>query len=373
MLIGEHAKSILQKVLAELEVIDYQNNPTHHGGSYLVIPGNAGTRWIIPMQPKFGMPVLNQWQPYGLSSRLKWKLLRLLYRLHLARFIPGVTCITGRDDKSLCAPDTQTEVVPVVYVGTPGAQQKAVVNLVDTGDFRPLSVMKVALSKGAQSSLYREATVLKQLANLGVPYVPLLMQDREEGASTFQTVLSGMPTGRKLTQQHIEWLLALPKTGEVTTLDKQREILQGTLDLCVDQMEPDHKATLVNAIDVVKGQVEIPLVLIHGDFAPWNIIQHPDHSLQVVDWEDAHFDGLPLWDLCHFYYMQAHLFDDMNPTSLLITSNHVSQYMNSLGVHKSLKQQLSLLYCLFQILKGKNVSEEYKYFMFDQLSELCTV
>ncbi len=368
---AEHAKSILKKVLTALESISDQYSAFQHSGCYFVIPGNGLPRWIIPVQPMFGGPILAQWQPYGVLSRLKWKVLRLLYRLQVIKFIPGVYRITSINDKTLDEPVTSTEVVPVVYVGTPGLQQKAVVTLVNTRDANSLAVMKVALANGAYTSLGREAIVLKRLAHLGVTGVPQFVQKNIESECTLQTMLSGRPTSRKMSQLHIDWLLTLPKSEEVTTLDKQAEILRNLLELNMNQFSTCHKTILRCAIDTIKGQNEIPLVLVHGDFAPWNIKQQADRSLLVMDWEDARFDGLPLWDLCHFYFIQAHLFNEMTPISSLKSGVHASRYLNALGMHGSMMQMFSLLYCLFQILSGNNVSKEYKYFLFDQLSELC--
>jgi hypothetical protein len=42
-----------------------------------------------------------------------------------------------------------------------------------------------------------------------------------------------------------------------------------------------------------------PVVVEHGDFAPWNLIRTPD-GLRAIDWEDACLDGFPGFDLVHF-------------------------------------------------------------------------
>jgi hypothetical protein len=50
----------------------------------------------------------------------------------------------------------------------------------------------------------------------------------------------------------------------------------------------------------------VPVGLVHGDFAPWNVLE-AGRSLGVVDWEEARFDGLPFWDLWHYAVQTAAL------------------------------------------------------------------
>ena len=43
-----------------------------------------------------------------------------------------------------------------------------------------------------------------------------------------------------------------------------------------------------------------PVVVQHGDFAPWNIVRNPDGALAAVDWEYGSLEGLPNLDLAHY-------------------------------------------------------------------------
>ncbi len=51
-----------------------------------------------------------------------------------------------------------------------------------------------------------------------------------------------------------------------------------------------------------------------------------------MDWEDAKFDALPLWDVSHFHYMQAHLFNEKAAIKLQKPGKVISQYLYGLGV-----------------------------------------
>jgi hypothetical protein len=48
--------------------------------------------------------------------------------------------------------------------------------------------------------------------------------------------------------------------------------------------------------------------IVHGDFAPWNLRERRDGTCGLLDWESGEREGLPLDDLCHFFFMQALVF-----------------------------------------------------------------
>ena len=52
---------------------------------------------------------------------------------------------------------------------------------------------------------------------------------------------------------------------------------------------------------VVTGLNQLPTVLSHGDFTPWNIrIGSDNRRIALLDWENGHTDRLLLWDAFHF-------------------------------------------------------------------------
>lgn len=50
-----------------------------------------------------------------------------------------------------------------------------------------------------------------------------------------------------------------------------------------------------------------PVVRLHGDFAPWNLIVTTNGSVLAIDWEHSCRHGLPGVDLAHFAIATAHL------------------------------------------------------------------
>ena len=370
-LVNDAIKEIIKCLYPE--GVDLANaSDVPHQERFFVISGKNGPRWIVPRDSMLGWPVLNQWRPYNISSRIQWAMIIAAYRSGLLFLVPGVIELGLDGASNICLKQkelrTDSALSPVIYIGTEGPQQKLVITLVDSVSGVPSSVVKVGLGKEARASLLRESINLKLLASYGVRDVPVLLAMEESTGRTWQSVVPGNLTSRKLTEFHIDLLLRFPITGKTTTVEKQKSILNQLIqhecaELSVQQLE-----VIKTAISNISGQYQIPLILVHGDFAPWNLKKQPNGELAVIDWEDAEFEGLPLWDLCHYHYIQAHLFSKHKLVSSFLSGRLIDRYLQGLGIDKREQTALILLYLLFMIIsKSRNTSLEYKTFLIDQI------
>ncbi|MBQ0799825.1 MAG: aminoglycoside phosphotransferase family protein [Porticoccaceae bacterium] len=358
-------KTVLHEI--NLAACDQNGSVSSYDERYFVISKNDKLRWIVPANPLLGKKVLAQWHPYGLVSQVAWFVLRCLYSLRCASLMPGVTGVTANVVRGVIVAGSKKVVSPVIYVGTRGSQQKAVVTFVDLNTGQPLVIMKVALESGARISLKREAETLKSLAQLGVRNVPKLLTIDNENGPTWQTVISGRLTSRKLTRSHIDFLLKLPR-HTTTTLDHQKDILCGLIESSGGGSFVELPGVIKKAINQIKGKKNIPLVLVHGDFAPWNLKRQPNNQLAAIDWEDSEFDGLPLWDLCHFHYIQAYLFGDNKRVRSFLSGRLIKEYLQKLEIEKVDHAALVLLYLLGMVFqKNGNKNREFKDFLIEQV------
>ena len=373
----EIADSILQKLFSKLEFENYCLSDNPKDCEFIVIPGNGAPRWLVPSSAKYGLKVLSDWSPYGISSQIKWFLIMLLYRFNILDNVPGIEKIIlggypGRQvDKGDKKKNSKIQVIPVIYVGTPGPQQKAVVTLVEAKSKDAVAVMKVAIGKQAKTSIMREAFILKQLTTLGVLNVPSLIAESKESGITLQSVLLGKLSSRCLNKAHLDFLYSLPELGTQTTfLQLKQELLVLFNDFKIVFTLLQQK--LINsAIDAISSENCIYFVFTHGDFAPWNIKQIQNNEFQVIDWEDAKSDGLPLWDLCHFTFIQAHLFNEFQLVNKFITAitcegSLIERYLTKKNIELVDSKQFVLLYILYSVL-NKNTSPEYKVFLIEKV------
>ena len=315
---------------------------------FWIIYSQKGLRWIIPQNPNYGLPILTQWQPYDLSSRVKWQVLMTAYRLGQLGKLPGAIPI-GISDAATTSWQhfgyhNGEKLTPIIYIGTPGLTRKAVVFLVNLDNRELMGIGKIPLESMAGSKIIQEAENLVRLAGEKPGLAPnLLFIDRQSGVS-LQSVIAGTPTGRKLTKAHIEWLYYLHIPGEEISLSKQVKTLQQRL-ANTRGIDEKMKSIFNRLWKIIDDAKPLPSTWIHGDFAPWNLKWVVDQKIGAVDWEDARFNGLPLQDLCHYLYIQSYLFHT-NTNVLDAIENHpiVLEYLKSLGIVGEISEKLVSFY-----------------------------
>lgn len=277
---------------------------------YLVIPGSDGPRWIIPETPAWGMPVLRQWRPYDLASRAKWFLILAAYRAgHLAK-LPGVGCVgvaysCGGLDFQQLGLSADTQLVPVVYIGTPGPKRKAVAALVDRAICDPMFIVKTPLAPEASQSILHEASILEILMHDKPGVAPHPVSRESLRGMACQRAVTGHLGGRRLSGKHISWLENL-QNGRTTTLEHHVAHLVRRLRE-TPEITPGELERVLALLDSIADHNLLPSCWVHGDFAPWNL-KVRGTSMVAVDWEEAQQDGLPLQDLIHFQIVQSYLF-----------------------------------------------------------------
>jgi hypothetical protein len=373
-----NAKAILHKVVNSSLNEQYILDASLEDNGFLVVPGNGAPRWLIPEDDSLGLSVLKQWKPYGVISQLKWRLLCLLYKFNLLGKVPGIFKLSLPQDKTNNifysegkGGVSKLTVAPVIYVGTPGPQQKAVVTLVDVTSKQAVAIMKVALTERAKKSVNHEASMLAGLPALGVEGVPeLMLVDDKQGVS-WQSVVTGKLSDRELSQVHVDWLLSMPKTGGKTSFNEQNKILDCLLSDFKEVLTATQYEQVEVAISFITDSSDVDFVLKHGDFAPWNIKQCNNVSCNVIDWEDAAIKGLPLSDLCHFNFIQAHLFDEGESVLVFLKSiekpnSLAMQYINHFNISFVDTIKLILIYMLSAVLY-ENTSKDYRMFLIDHL------
>lgn len=222
------------------------------------------------------------------AQRPAARLLRLAARL-AARWRGGVP------RERLCAegvPAWVTELAPLrptaVLIGTPGPAQKLTVRF-DTPEGRAALFAKIATRPAARRRLEHEATVLRALPSGFAPR--LVAHDRFED---HDVLIQEAMEGRVLRDT--------PRDGEAAR--RYLEALVATAARAADGGHPwleDMWETLPDLrprIETLAGQ-RWPIVPVHGDFAPWNLLAG-DGRVVAIDWEYGALDGMPGLDLAYW-------------------------------------------------------------------------
>ena len=316
--------------------------------AYVTVPGNEHARWLLPeKRPEIGS-VLASWAPYRLRSRGAWAMVRAANRMGRVAAIPRTSVLQANkvcdSDWSLLGWRCAESPVPVIYLGTPGPQRKAVVHLVERESGRCRAVVKVPLTNEAKIAILREADALQALGAEHVGSAPRsLHTDRAKGITT-QSFVEGRSGSRKLGPEKWRLLRSLLLAGETTSLAEYVPGWKVVLESCADDWA---KSQCLAAIDQVADDSPLPACWGHGDFAPWNIKQLADGRCALLDWEDARRGGLPLLDVYHFLHIRDFLFD-ARPR---VHATEIMPEANEMGVTSALCQKLEGAYLVEAYLK----------------------
>ncbi|MGA7342878.1 MAG: phosphotransferase [Terracidiphilus sp.] len=275
--------------------------------AYTVVPGNDGPRWLIPNRSELAPAILREWRPYRPASRLFWSGVRLAARTGTLRLVPRTTQIDVPVDavsRFLGYRDLAADAMPpVIMVGNRSVTRKLLVFLVSRGD-NLRAVVKVPLTSLARDSIRNEAGTLEGLS--GRYGAPRLIHYSEDTGAAIQEYLAGRLGSRRCKPSYLRILLDLARGGETVSLRARSGALQDRLNRVAAH---GRQSPLIgSALAWLDNGKMVPAALVHGDFAPWNIREMDNGTLSLIDWESAEPQGLPLHDLCHFFYMLTRVF-----------------------------------------------------------------
>ncbi len=189
-----------------------------------------------------------------------------------------------------------------------------VVCLVFAGSGPPRVVVKMPRTPESAAGLAHEAEMLRGLQSTGreIQGVPKLLLTVAQGSqfTTVTTALNGVPLPTRLCRKSYrevallgtEWLVALAGHGPMLPVATWRDRLVGSTVENFEAMfgtvvDPKLMRESNAALDTLGS---LPNLWEQRDFAPWNLLITPQQQLQVLDWESAEPQGLPLMDLVYY-------------------------------------------------------------------------
>jgi hypothetical protein len=325
---------------------------------YTMIRGHDGPRWLIPERSALARTILGEWRPYRVPARLFWLGAQAAYRAGAMRLLPGAARIEL--PANVCAQLMRRigrnldAGMPVVLVGNLTITRKVLVFLEDR-ETRRCVLLKVPLTARAEASIRNEARTLNKLN--GRLRAPRILYNDEDTGIAMQEYLPGVLGSRQCRPAYARLLLELSDAGKPIALRERGQQLRERLSSCAEH--PQHAGRIKNvdligsALALLDRDAELQPVLVHGDFAPWNIRELPDGACTLIDWESAREHGLPLHDLCHFYFMQMRLF---TPEKLffaeMLREGAWREYCRSLEIAASLLRPLAAAF-LLETLAGQ--------------------
>ena len=180
-----------------------------------------------------------------------------------------------------------------------------------------LAFGKLAASETAAVRVRREHDALRMVRSLLTPGVVNAPEVLFRGAVDGVEVLLVSPVGRwpqadprRLGHGHVRALASLVRQAGEKPL---RSLLPPRVP--IDDEWADLLSVASERLARWEGAPFRP-ALVHGDFAPWNVVGHRS-GVAAYDWEDAAEEGAPFWDLWHFAIQGAALLGRSSVQSLV--------------------------------------------------------
>ena len=298
-------------------------------------------RWIIPSGTNLN-PLLENWSPYRLGSRILWRGILVAQKVGALGLLPQVERVKlddmGGINWQAVGWRDSTPPVPLIYIGTPGPRQKAVVHLVDPASGQCGAVVKIPLQGAGRWAIVRESSVLAALEEECFKIAPRLVYfDDARGVAT-QQFMAGSSGSRRFLPEYQDLLQSLMLPDEHTTLaGHAAEWRDHSL---WDFMEPPELALLTSAVAEQVDTSSLPACWAHGDFAPWNIRDRQHLPPALIDWEMGERGALPLQDAYHFLHIQQFLFGGNEKGY----SADLTPFAKRIGVPPWLRRKLEIAY-----------------------------
>lgn len=299
------------EAMADLRVLGIEQS--ERGEPYGLVAARSNARWwLLPLcsgqQARAGLELFH---PVSFAARVAKSGASLACRLGLQRLAFGAGPRLSSADRFVSTFPQGAASSLTIFTGTEGPHRKTAIQFTDRGA-RILGYGKLSRSPQVIPWIETEAQVLQEVGELqlrtaDVPRVldlrrmdsgVLLITDSKKGST------SSMP--RTLTRAHVAFLAELAARTEGSDWPSHVEAMRARLAAIKPVMGPEWQARIGAALDRLSVGPELPVVLAHGDFTPWNTF-HGDR-LYVFDWEYARRDSLG-HDALHFTFADRLLQD----------------------------------------------------------------
>lgn len=373
-MISEKINLIFSKLYNGIIKIENCTKETKAGNNFYIIPGKFGPKWIVPENDSIALNLLTQWQPYELSSRLKWKVIINAYKFKQLEKIPGIKKVTIRKSYDIIGQNSynqdECELFPVIYIGTPGQDQKAVASLIKPGETEPCCVIKIPMGKNAPKKIIHEALMIKKINETKNGIAPSIYFVDEKKGVAGQKSISGKLSGRELTNEHIKFLISLADKN-ITNLYTHCTFLIKQINTLVGKTVSADKIFIQTILKKYSDLTPLPSFWFHGDFAPWNL-KISKGVLRAIDWEDAQMNCLPLQDLMHFFVIQDFLFGKKMRGDENLKNDKLNEYCKALDIPADKILDLTIFFLANSWFKqNQNNNIEYAHFLMALIKQMA--
>ena len=290
----------------------------HHIQRLAILPALENARWFVPLgRPAVSSAAFDLYTPARASARLKRWGARALAYARLPVWYRDQVCVAQRSAPPLekaaeqLFPGTALHVALSSGAPDDARNRKVSAAVIDPAG-RILAFLKLARSEMCRNLVRNEASVLRELPEiLGQDFSAaprlLFLGDVDGTLVTAQTPLSGKTVSR-WGNAHGAFLKSL-RTGRLCAASES-EIVRSLPEriAALSPARPELAAAL-GSVTAELTRMTVPVTVIHGDFAPWNL-RRRQGRLAAFDWEYGHTGGIPGIDEVHYLLQTGYLLEN---------------------------------------------------------------
>lgn len=287
----------------------------------LVLPCLSRPRLIVPAS---GPKICWRLSAFYPAFKLKAKCWCLLQRVRCAAAL-AERVYSQKDETFRLFID---EILPrvthtAVLIGTAGPHQKIIVQLWRGN--KVAGYVKLAATPDAGAKIRAEAAVLEcvpqsmgpRLLKVGVlAGHPAMILSPVTGAMLRAQLPNISEVGGQMSELR-GYLDQLQVSDELFEIDTHPAIVRLRKHLAdAVTMNPDQLSTVNEQLDSLLELLRRqywPVVIQHGDFAPWNVLRRLSSGICAIDWEEGSVEGFPHFDLIHYVSQTAALVEKWPP------------------------------------------------------------
>jgi hypothetical protein len=283
-----------------------------------VLPGLENARWFVPLgRSAVSSAAFDLYTPARASARLKRLGARMMAHARLPFWYRDQICIAQRSASPLESamghlfPGTALHVA--LSSGAPDdARNRKVSAAVIDSTGCVLAFLKLARSPICRGLVRNEASVLRRLPGvLGEDFAAaprlLFSGDVDGTLVTAQTPLPGR-TVSGWGSAHHSFLKSL-ETRQVCPAAESQFVLSLQERIAALLPARPQLGAVLNSVMPELARIRLPITVIHGDFAPWNL-RRRHVRLAAYDWEYGHLGGIPGVDESHYLLQSGYLLEN---------------------------------------------------------------
>lgn len=252
-----------------------------------------------------------------------------------------------------------------ISLGTPSPDRKPVIQ-VSNNVGRTICYVKIGHNERTNNLVKNEANMLKYLRDKKLSFrVPIIKYRGEWDGRYYCIQLSPenqlLAAPRRLNEQYIKVIQDCYSLCS-RSLQLQESEFWKRLIRKVETISNSYHRHLfwlgLSKVEKKLGDTIFPFHLCHGDLASWNAYILND-QLYIFDWEYAHFEGIPGYDLIHFVIQESKLVKNYTPHKVfnLFYANRtkfnglLNQYFTTLKINLVYFESFILLYLLNKLIE----------------------